>query len=161
MENSKLVDTIKLDNCSEELGEKFLNYLTSNYITYSFIEAPTFTWNNKIHNMESISVVNFSKFVDILKTRGADEIFLCRLGQEYQEDGAVTYKIRFCENKDILINNLLELTKLFSILDSLFKETINPAKLKLYIENQTDYNEYEVSEIMKLIRLFCVNKDKN
>ena len=139
--------------------QKFLSYLSSNYITYSFIDTPTFTWNNKIHCMESISVCNFCEFVDILKTRGFDEIFLYRLSQEYDKNGNVTYKIRFCENTDILENNLAKISNLFSTLNTTFDNKISPAKLKLFIEQQTEYNEHEVSEIMKLIRLFCTKKD--
>lgn len=158
MENDTPVENIKLKTCSDELGDLFLKYLSNNYITYICFDKPTFNWNNKWYAMDSLDVKNFSEFVVELNKFGVDEIFLYKLEQKYNDDGQVIYNIRYSPNGDFLENNLHKLSKLFSKLESSFNNKISPAKIKLLIEKEKIYNDYEISEIMKFIRIFCTKE---
>lgn len=161
MENDELTDKIKLDNCSDELGEKFIKYLDDNFICYKFSAVPCFRYNNISYDCKTLEVNSFAEFVTELKKNCTDEIFLYLLRVEYSDDGSILYTIRYAPNKDILDNNISALSYLFKKLEKVLdkKSVFGPSKVKEFLTEETQFSEFEIAKIMEFIRLFCVTKN--
>ncbi len=162
MENDGLTYKIKLDNCSEELGEKFIKYLDDNFIYYKIVTTPCFSYNNKTYEVKSFKADSFAVFVEELKKNCVDDIFLYLLGAEYSDDGSIQYKIRYTPNEDILDNNINKLLILFNKLEKFLDKNpkFSASKAKKFLTEETQFSEFEVAKIMEFIRLFCVINNK-
>lgn len=154
---SDIVEKLNLENCTDELGNSFIKYLDDNAIEYRFVRVPCFEHNGLNYECKSANVSCFSEFGAELKLNSVDEIFLFKLIVNYDDDGRITYRIRYAESRDVLTNNLRALSSAFAELEESLRlnHTFSSSKVRKFLNKKTAFAESEIDKIVECVKRFC------